>query len=77
MASISALASLATFPGPSGSKQASTSKTHLQIAPVHGSDEPQAVAAVQGGAVWIYDVSIVACIWFETTLIPPYIATND
>jgi len=52
MTDIGTPTALAAFP----SASSSSSSSHIKLGRVYGSDETQAVAAVQGGAVWIYDV---------------------
>lgn len=53
MTDIGTPTALAAFP----SASSSSSSSHIKLGRVYGSDETQAVAAVQGGAVWIYDVT--------------------
>lgn len=48
---------LAAFPVASSSKSNDTLDRPLRVAPVQGSEQPEAVTAVQGNALWIHDVS--------------------
>jgi hypothetical protein len=65
MSEIGTPTALAAFP----SASSSSSKAHIKLGRVHGSEETQAVAAVQGGAVWIYDVSATSCASLRLELI--------
>ena len=53
MSDIGTPTALAAFP----SASSSSSSSHIKVGRVYGSEETQAVVAVQGGAVWFYDVS--------------------
>ncbi|KAI5455040.1 hypothetical protein NCC49_002314 [Naganishia albida] len=48
---------LAAFPVASSSKSNDTLDRPLRVAPVQGSEQPEAVTAVQGNALWIHDLS--------------------
>lgn len=48
---------LAAFPVASSSKSTDALDRPLLVAPVQGSEQPEAVTAVQGNALWIHDVS--------------------
>lgn len=48
---------LASFPVASSSKSADALDRPILVAPVVGSEQAEAVTAVQGNALWIHDVS--------------------
>lgn len=53
---------LAAFPVASSSKSTDALDRPLLVAPVLGSEQAQAVTAVQGNALWIHDVSLSCCL---------------
>lgn len=64
--------SITSFHSPLPSSSTTTKANvgpQLRIAPVHGSEEPQVVAAVQGAALWFYDVGDTSRICFSSALL--------
>lgn len=55
LAEIGTPSSLASFPVASSS----SGSKHIRLGPVYNTDGAQVVAAVQGSAVWVYDVSTI------------------